>query len=143
MSVHSVGIISAGDMGSAIGNVLRQAGLHVVTSLAGRSDLTRRRAERAGLRDVGSLDGVVTASDLLLSVLVPAEAARLAEDVADSMQRTGARPVFVDCNAIAPQTVRWLGARINAAGATFVDVGMMGGPAQVGRRQPAHLLLGS
>jgi 3-hydroxyisobutyrate dehydrogenase-like beta-hydroxyacid dehydrogenase len=136
MTVHSVGIISAGDMGSAIGNVLRHAGLHVVTSLAGRSDLTRRRAERAGLRDVGSLDGVVTASDLLLSVLVPAEAARLAEGVADSMQRTGARPVFVDCNAIAPQTVRGLSARINAAGATFVDVGMMGGPPKLGGDSP-------
>jgi 3-hydroxyisobutyrate dehydrogenase-like beta-hydroxyacid dehydrogenase len=136
MTVHTVGIISTGDMGSAIGDVLRHAGLDVVTSLAERSGLTRRRAERARIRDVGALDDVVAASDLVLSVLVPADAAHLADDVADSMVRTGARPVFVDCNAIAPQTVRGLGARINATGATFVDVGMMGGPPKPGGGSP-------
>jgi 3-hydroxyisobutyrate dehydrogenase-like beta-hydroxyacid dehydrogenase len=123
-------------MGSAIGHVLTHAGVDVVTSLTGRSDLTRRRAERSGMRDLGSVDAVVAAADMLLSVLVPAEAASLAAEVAASMQRTGARPVFADCNAIAPQTVRRLAAHINAAGATFVDVGMMGGPPKPGGRSP-------
>jgi 3-hydroxyisobutyrate dehydrogenase-like beta-hydroxyacid dehydrogenase len=136
MTAQTIGIISAGDMGSAIGLVLTHAGVDVVTSLTGRSDLTRRRAERSGIRDLGSVDAVVATADMLLSVLVPAEAASLAAGVAESMQRTGARPVFVDCNAIAPQTVRGLAAQINAAGATFVDVGMMGGPPKPGGQSP-------
>jgi len=136
MTVKTVGIISPGDMGAAIGHVLTHARVAVVTSLTGRSDLTRRRAERTGIRDVGSVDAVVAASDLVLSVVVPAEAAQVAGQVAESVLRTGARPVFVDCNAIAPQTVRTLGERINAAGATFVDVGMMGGPPRPGGGSP-------
>jgi 3-hydroxyisobutyrate dehydrogenase-like beta-hydroxyacid dehydrogenase len=134
--MQTFGILSAGDMGSAIGHVLTHAGVDVVTSLTGRGDLTRRRAERSGIRDVGSVDAVVAVADMVLSVLVPAESASLASEVAASMLRTGARPVFVDCNAIAPQTVRGLATQINAAGATFVDVGMMGGPPKPGGRSP-------
>ena len=49
--------------------------------------------------------GLVRSVDLLLSVLVPSEARRIADEVAISLQRTGARPVYAECNAIAPQTV--------------------------------------
>jgi len=133
MSVQTVGIISPGEMGAAIGNVLRHSGLDVVTSLSGRSELTRQRAAESGMRDVGSVDAVVTECDLLLSVLVPAEAVSVAESVADSMRRTGARPAFVDCNAIAPQTVERIGVGIREAGAVFTDAGMVGGPPKIGR----------
>lgn len=128
MAVKTVGILSAGDMGAAIGGVLHSRGLDVVTSLAGRSDLTRLRASEAGIRDAGSVDGVVAASDVVISVLVPSEAVAIAEDTADSMHRTGARPVFADCNAIAPQTVLRIATLIGDAGAAFVDAGIIGSP---------------
>lgn len=133
MTVQTVGIISAGEMGAAIGGVLRHSGLDVLTSLSGRSELTQKRATEAGIRDVGSVDAVVTGCDLLLSVLVPAEAVSIAEAAVDSMRRTGARPVFVECNAIAPQTVERIGAGIRDAGAAFTDAGMVGGPPKIGR----------
>lgn len=53
-----VGIISPGDMGSAIGKVLCENGMDVVTCLEGRSHLTRLRAEEAGFRIVPTLDDV-------------------------------------------------------------------------------------
>jgi 3-hydroxyisobutyrate dehydrogenase-like beta-hydroxyacid dehydrogenase len=124
--------MSAGDMGAGIGARLHAHGLRVVTCLEGRSDLTHLRAKEAGMVDAGSLDELVASCDLLLSVLVPAEAVGLAEAVAGAMQRTGARPVYADCNAIAPQTVVSIAGLITAAGAVFVDAGIIGSPPSAG-----------
>ena len=126
MAVKTVGILSPGEMGGSIGKTLRDSGLDVVTSLAGRSDLTRLRATEADIRDVGSLDAVLAGSDVVLSILVPAESEAVAGDVAESMQRTATRPIFVDCNATARQTAIRIGDRIRAAGGTFVDAGICG-----------------
>ncbi len=126
--VRTVGILSPGEMGAAIGGVLHQRGLDVVTCLAGRSSLTRLRAEEAGIRSVDGYDDVVQSADVVLSVLVPAEARSIADQVAASMARTGARPVFVECNAIAPQTVRAIEAVVHEAGGAFIDAGIIGNP---------------
>ncbi|MFC1957269.1 DUF1932 domain-containing protein [Chloroflexota bacterium] len=133
MNVRIVGIMSPGDMGSAIGKILSDAGLDVVTCLEGRSELTRLRASEAGMRDVPSLDHLVREADLLLSVLVPSEAVALGKRVADSIRRTGARPVFADINAIAPQTITNIGRMIADAGITFIDGGIIGLPPQAGK----------
>jgi 3-hydroxyisobutyrate dehydrogenase-like beta-hydroxyacid dehydrogenase len=122
-----VAIISPGDMGAAVGRVLRQGGLDVVTCLEGRSDLSRRRATEAGLRDL-PLASLVRQADLILSILVPSEARAAAERVATAMERTGARTAYADCNAIAPATVRQIASVIGARGAVFIDGGIIGGP---------------
>lgn len=126
--------MSPGDMGSAIGQVLHAGGLDVLTCLEGRSDLTRQRAAQVGFRALPSLDALVAESGLLISVLVPGEALPLAQAVAASMRRTGATPVYADCNAIAPQTVRAIARLITERGATFIDAGIIGGPPRVGAR---------
>lgn len=128
VTVKRVGILSPGDMGGATGGQLRNHGIEVYTCLEGRSDLTRRIAAEAGFVHTSSLDKLVETADLLLSILVPSQAAGLAEQVAAAMTRTGATPVFADCNAIAPQTVEKIGAMIRGAGATFIDAGIIGGP---------------
>ncbi|MFC1909020.1 DUF1932 domain-containing protein [Chloroflexota bacterium] len=133
MNVRIVGILSPGDMGSAIGKILRDAGLDVVTCLDGRSELTRLRASEVGMRDVPSLDHLVREADLLLSVLVPSEAMALGKRVSDSVRRTGARPVFADCNAIAPQTITNIGCIMADVGVTFIDGGIIGQPPQAGK----------
>ncbi|HZP26631.1 MAG TPA: DUF1932 domain-containing protein [Dehalococcoidia bacterium] len=126
-----VGILSPGDMGSAIGRVLREGGLDVVTCLDGRSELTRLRAAEAGLRD-RPLDDLLAQADIVLSVLVPGEAVALAETVAQAMKRSGARPVYADCNAISPQTVQTIEGIITGAGGTFIDAGIIGAPPKTG-----------
>ena len=131
---ETVGIISAGDMGAAIGAALSASGVDVATSLDGRSDLTRLRAAEAGIRDAGSVRALVEESALLLSVLVPSEAVAAAERVADAMAATGARPVFVECNAIAPQTTQRIATLILDAGAPFIDAGIIGAPPHPGSR---------
>jgi len=42
-------VIAMGEMGSAVGGRLRERGARVLTSLAGRSDASKGRAERAGV----------------------------------------------------------------------------------------------
>jgi 3-hydroxyisobutyrate dehydrogenase-like beta-hydroxyacid dehydrogenase len=115
-------------MGAGIGLALHQGGLEVMTCLAGRSQLTRLRAEEAGIQDLASYDDLVQGVDVLLSVLVPSAARDIAHDVAASLRRTGARPVYVECNAVAPQTVRAVEEVIRSAGAEFVDAGIIGSP---------------
>lgn len=126
--LNSVGILSPGDMGHTVGEVLRQSGLRVITCLEGRSRRTRDLAEKAGIVDVETYPRFVVESDLILSILVPAQAAAAAALVADALQRVDTALVYADCNAIAPQTVQELGSGITEAGAVFVDASIIGPP---------------
>jgi 3-hydroxyisobutyrate dehydrogenase-like beta-hydroxyacid dehydrogenase len=85
-------------------------------------------AAEAGAEDVPSLEDLVQQADVLLCVLVPSSAMRVAEEVATAITATGADLLYVDCNAIAPQTVRMVGETIAAAGGRFADVGIIGPP---------------
>jgi len=134
MKISTVGIMSPGDMGSAIGKMIADSGVRVVTALDGRSELTRLRAKEAGIADVGSIDRLVAEADLVLSVLVPAEALGLAQRFADAVRRTGRRPAYADLNAIAPETVRQIGGLMTAAGVAMIDGGIIGGPPVRGRK---------
>jgi 3-hydroxyisobutyrate dehydrogenase-like beta-hydroxyacid dehydrogenase len=128
----TIAIISPGDMGHAVGALLRQAGLRVITQLDGRSGRTRALAAQAGFEEVGDDDTLVQSADILLSILVPAEALTLAERIAGAVRRAGAVPLYVDCNAIAPQTARQVGEIVEGAGARFIDAGIIGPPPQLG-----------
>jgi 3-hydroxyisobutyrate dehydrogenase-like beta-hydroxyacid dehydrogenase len=135
MATPTVGVMSPGDMGHSIGNVLRHGGLRVITCLQGRSPRTAALAAEAGIADVGDYETLVREADILLSVLAPAQARALAERIAAAVRATGADLLFVECNAIAPQTVREIGTIITAAGARFVDAGIIGSPPRPGERR--------
>src|SRR3954471_16711883 len=94
---YKVGILSPGDMGSAVGRRLHDKGAEVYDVLAGRSELTRTRAAECGFIDAGSLDELVKKVDIILSILVPDQASAIAHDVAEAMKRTGSTPVFAEC----------------------------------------------
>lgn len=136
MPIQTVAILTPGDMGHSVGNVLRYGGLRVITSLQGRSARTVSLAREAGIEDVGAYETLVREAEIILSILAPSAATALAQRVAEAVRSTGARPVFVECNAIAPQTVRAIGAILTAAGARFVDAGIIGGPPQPGGSGP-------
>ena len=124
----TIGILSPGDMGHTVGDVLRQNGLRVITCLAGRSARTRALAEKAGILDVPTYRQLVTEADQVLAIMVPAQAMSAAETVADALRETDTPLTYADCNAIAPQTARKLGEVITAAGGTFVDASIIGPP---------------
>ncbi|MDP6707881.1 MAG: DUF1932 domain-containing protein [Alphaproteobacteria bacterium] len=123
---NAIAILSPGDMGHAVGRALIQAGHDVVTCLTGRSAHTRELAERAGLRELPDLESVVAEAGLVLSILPPEAADGNATRVAEAMRAADARPVFADCNAVSPDSARAMAATIEAAGATFIDAGIIG-----------------
>ncbi len=126
MTVATVGVMSPGDMGSGVGGVLKRNGLRVLTALDGRSDASRSRAKEEGIEDAGSLDELVRESDLILSILVPSEAVQFAENVAAAITRSESEIVVADCNAVSPATAVELEKTITAAGAKFIDAGIIG-----------------
>ena len=121
-----VGIVSPGEMGSALGARLLDGGQRVVVALDGRSDRTRGFAHHAGLEDVGSLAALVEAADVVLSVVPPGEAAAVARAIAAT--RGSTRPLVADLNAVSPKGARELEATLRAAGLDLVD-GSISGPA--------------
>jgi len=125
-ALATVAILMPGDMGHAVGRTLRAHGHDVVTCLEGRSARTRALAGAAGLRDLPDLETVVAEADMVLSILPPVEAPGLARRVAAAMAAAGARPCYVDCNAVSPATAREIGAVLVEAGAPFIDAGIVG-----------------
>ena len=139
--LHTVGLLSPGDMGHAVGRALIEHGLRVITCLEGRSERTRDLAAEAGIQDVASYRELVTQAQILLSIVVPAQALAVAERVADAVRAAGVGPAltYADCNAIAPQTARQIGRVITAAGARFVDAGIIGSPPGRGGRNRIYV----
>lgn len=137
MEFPIIGVVSMGDMGHAVGRTLREGGHRVLAALDDRSDRTHALAQTAGAENVESLTAMVQQADLILSIMPPAAAAGFAETVAAEMRNHSATPLFVDCNAIAPVTVRAIAEIIGTAGAEFVDGSIIGAPP--GRRTPTRL----
>lgn len=128
MTINTVAVLSPGDMGHSVGEVLKKNGIRVVTCLNGRSERTRQLAAEAGFEDLPSLEAVVTESDVILSILVPGAARDIAREVAEALRATGADVLFADCNAVAPSTARAVGEIIESAGGRMVDAGIIGPP---------------
>ena len=126
--MRSVALISPGDMGQAVGALLLSGGVRVLTCLAGRSERTRGLARAAGFTDMPTLDALLREAELVLSIVPPAQAPAVASEVAAVLRSTGARVIYVDCNAVAPGTVCDIARLIAPTGSGFVDAGIVGGP---------------
>ncbi len=114
----TVGILHPGEMGAALGAVLRVKGEPVVWASSGRSVATAERARNAGLEDVGAVDDVVRRSDVVLAVCPPAAAV----DVARSLPAF--RGIYVDANAVSPATAQTIAGLVDR----YVDGGIIGPP---------------
>ena len=126
--MNTIGIYSPGDMGHTVGEVLHKNGLPVITCLEGRSKRTQELSEKAGIKNVETYTDFVNEADLILSIMVPAHASQAAEKIAEALIQTNTTLAYADCNAIAPQTVRKIGERIESAGGTFIDASIIGPP---------------
>ena len=122
----TVAIVAQGAMGTGVGGRLVERGLRVVTSLAGRSDASARRAKAAGMIAVS--DEECAQADFFLSICPPSDAPALAERMAALIAPAAKKPIYVDCNAVSPATKVGIGEIVLKAGAPFVDVGITGLP---------------
>lgn len=128
MSIQTIGLVSTGDMGHAVGRTLREGGFTVLTALDGRSERSCALAAQAEIEDAGDLASLIGRVDLLMSVMPPSVAVLFATEVTKLMTSTGATPLFADCNAIAPSSSRTIADLITGAGADFLDGGIIGAP---------------
>jgi 3-hydroxyisobutyrate dehydrogenase-like beta-hydroxyacid dehydrogenase len=117
----TVGLLHPGEMGAAVGAVLRSSGARVRWASEGRSAETRSRAEAARLEDAGSTAELAVA-DVVFSICPP----RAALEVARSLGPF--EGLYVDANAVAPATAREVGEVVRAEGGRFVDGGIVGLP---------------
>jgi 3-hydroxyisobutyrate dehydrogenase-like beta-hydroxyacid dehydrogenase len=124
MTTKTIALLHPGEMGAAIGAGLIARGHRVVWASAGRGAATRRRAESCGLEDAGTLARAAQAADIVFSVCPP----HAAVDLARAVAACGFGGVYVDANAISPQTTRAVGSVVEAAGASYVDAGIIGPP---------------
>ena len=124
----TVAVIAMGEMGSGVARRLHERGATVVTSLKGRSAASAARAEKAGAIPVSTDDELVAQAGFILSIVPPGDAVALAKRLAPSIKRAARKPVYVDCNAVSPQTADKIGEVLKDTGCTYVDAGIVGPP---------------
>jgi putative dehydrogenase len=124
----TVAIVGAGEMGAAVGQRMRERGARVLTTLTGRTAASIERARRAGLETIEDDDALARTAGFVLSIVPPGQAAAVAERYTAPLARAAEKPVFVECNAISPNTVRKIAATLADSGCRFVDAGIIGGP---------------
>jgi 3-hydroxyisobutyrate dehydrogenase-like beta-hydroxyacid dehydrogenase len=125
MQKPKLGILHPGNMGVSVAASAQNSGCEVYWVSEGRSVQTRERAERLGLHDAGSMASLCETCSVLVSVCPP----HAAEDVAGQVLSHGFEGLYLDANAISPQRAVRIGERMRAAGVSFVDGGIIGGPA--------------
>ncbi len=129
----TVAIVGAGEMGAAVAVRLREAGARALTTLRGRSAKSVERTSRARVEVVEDEDRLVSAAALILSIVPPGQATAVAERFRAPLTRAADKPVFADCNAVSPPTVRRIAELLSPSGCHFVDAGIIGGPPPSGR----------
>jgi L-threonate 2-dehydrogenase len=130
-----VAVVAPGNMGAAVGKLLTEHSVEVLTTLEGRSAASAARAASAGMRAVSSEE--LVRAQLLLSIVPPASALAFAELTAPALRAAAQKPVFVDCNAVSPATARRIATVIETTGTPFVDAGIIGPPPRKGAAQPS------
>ena len=135
-----VAILAQGGMGAAIGARLVTNGVVVKTPLAGRSAASVERAMAAGMQDASLAE--IAECDIVLSIVPPADALAVAEKLAPSLSTSGGQAVYVDCNAVNPETLRQIAAVIGKTGCNFVDSGIIGLPPKTGGGSPKFFACG-
>ena len=123
-----VAVIAMGEMGSGIAWRLYERGASIRTSLTGRSPASAARAQAAGAESFEDDRAMLEGSHFMLSVVPPGEARALAQRLAPALQAVARKLVYVDCNAVAPETARDVAAILAPAGCPFADCGIIGGP---------------
>lgn len=125
MPNETIGILHPGAMGISVAASALRSGHRVCYASEGRGDSTQARAAEQNLCDLGTLAGLCKTCTILISVCPP----HAAEDVASQVITQDFKGLYLDANAISPQKAGRIGQMLSAKGISFVDGGIIGGPA--------------
>ena len=115
-------VLHPGAMGVSIAAAVSSAGHEVIGVASGRSRATIDRAREAQITLVETLEEAMNRVDVVLSICPP----EAALDVAHEVQATGYDGIYVDGNAVSPETAAAIGELFDN---NFVDGGIVGPPA--------------
>lgn len=121
----TIAIVAMGEMGSGVAGRLVEKGARVLTSLDGRSAASAERARSVGVEVVGDA-GLIHGADLFLSIVPPASAMETAQRFLPLIAAAPNRPTYIDCNAVAPQTLHEMAAPFLRQGLPFGDASIIG-----------------
>ena len=134
MAFQKIGIMSIGEMGFHWAKLLKSHGVEVLTFDKDRGEVSRKRGENAEVKSVGSMAELVLNAELIVSIVVPSAAARVAAKVAEAVKTAGRKDLlFLDANAISPMTADEIAETLRPAGVNFVDGGIIGSAARIGK----------
>ncbi len=136
----TIAVIAPGAMGSAVGRRLVENGARVLTLLEGRSEQSTARAHAAGM--IAASLGEIAEADLVLSILPPSDAVRFAETLVPALRAGKAKPAYIDCNAINPDTMQKVVAALADTGCEVIDGSIIGGPPVPGKESPMFYVSG-
>jgi 3-hydroxyisobutyrate dehydrogenase-like beta-hydroxyacid dehydrogenase len=87
-------------------------------------------------------DEEIAGADFLLSIVPPGEAVALAQRFAPRLQQNNRKPIYIDCNAVNPQTAAAVAGTVASTGCPFVDGGIIGAPPRPGSAGPRFYVSG-
>src|SRR5918992_4928781 len=132
MGFERIGILSIGEMGYHWARILNSRGVEVLTYADDRSETTRSRAENIGVKRLPSMARLVQEADLIVSIVVPFAANRVASKVAEEAAKSGRQDLlYLDANAISPMTADEIGKILTQSGVNFVDGCIIGSAAKM------------
>jgi 3-hydroxyisobutyrate dehydrogenase-like beta-hydroxyacid dehydrogenase len=123
--MNKIGILHPGEMGISVAVAALHSGHQVYWMSQDRSNKTRIRAAKHGLKETHSLVEFCQTCEIVLSICPP----HAAEEVAKSVIQAGFKGLYLDANAIAPQRAIMIARKLEAKGSQLVDGGIIGGPA--------------
>jgi 3-hydroxyisobutyrate dehydrogenase-like beta-hydroxyacid dehydrogenase len=126
----TIGLVSPGAMGGAIGARLVWHGARVLTQLDGRSAASIARAQAGGMTDAAPAD--LAGADIFLSIVPPHTAEEVARSFAAWASGVARPALYIDCNALSPATKQSVAGIVEGAGARMVDACIIGGPRDEG-----------
>jgi 3-hydroxyisobutyrate dehydrogenase-like beta-hydroxyacid dehydrogenase len=125
MHKENLGILHPGEMGITIALAAQNTGNEVLWTSEGRSSETHHRAQKLGLQDTTSLAKLCENCSIIICICPPSAA----EEVASQVIEAGYGGLYIDANAVSPQRVMRISESMQAAGISFVDGSVIGGPA--------------
>jgi 3-hydroxyisobutyrate dehydrogenase-like beta-hydroxyacid dehydrogenase len=143
MGAHTnprLAFLGYGELASGIARGLKNEGVEVIKAfdiLLGSGSKTevamRRLADEIGVELVTRLDELVSGADIVLATVTPASALKVASSIAPLLKEG---QVYADLNSCSPALKKAARGEVEKSGASYVDVGVVGGVAIQGHRIP-------
>jgi 3-hydroxyisobutyrate dehydrogenase-like beta-hydroxyacid dehydrogenase len=131
---QKIGIMSIGEMGFHWAKLLKSQGVDVLTYDKDRGEVSRKRGENAGAKSMASMEDLVKEAELIVSIVVPSAATRVAAKVAEAAAKAGRKGLlFLDANAVSPMTADEIAQTLKPAGVNFIDGCIIGSASRMGK----------